>query len=682
VADPRSRPGRARVCIHWSLAALALVALVGCNSGPPPRVTRPELPPVDAPDALRGTLLTQVTFNGVEPSLVGGIGFVVGLAGTGGEPLDERVAATLERQMGLMGVGETGAWEGTPLEGVSPRQLLSDPNTAAVVVTAAIPPGAPEGREFDVFVRALNASSLEGGRLWTTELRIGPPRTFGETTRRLIGEAKGDIFINPFATQGAEDIARQRTIGRVLGGGTVTDPLQIEVRLRNPSHARARLIVNTINSRFPQRAGDLEPTAKGRNDQSIALRVPYRFRDRPARFLQLVQHLQMDASFPEVHARRYVEALKSQPELADSLSWALQAIGDDALPFVRELYDSDDQITQVTALEVGAGLGDALAARHLKPMAASGPTSLRTRAITLLGRLDAGPSIDIALREQAAADELTVRVAAYEALAERAERSQRSRLAYANEESLLSQTGRVPLRRIDRLAEMRLPAGTIHGVSRLPIGDKFTLDRVPYGDPLIYVTQHGQPRIVLFGEKLTLERPAFVSAWDRRLLLAAEDDSGPIRVRYETRPIALPRFGGEPRSRTYQHTVSENVVDLIDLLARDPSPESPEPGLDMSYPEVVGALSALHEDGAVNAAFATEQDQLVARILAAAGGGEITMRPEDESEEGRVVLSADELAGDAAENTALEPGSTASLVVPIERGEQGEGENRRRRRPR
>ena len=119
-------------------------------------------------------------------------------------------AATLERQMGLMGVGETGAWEGTPLEGVSPRQLLSDPNTAAVVVTAAIPPGAPEGREFDVFVRALNASSLEGGRLWTTELRIGPPRTFGETTRRLIGEAKGDIFINPFATQGAEDIARQR----------------------------------------------------------------------------------------------------------------------------------------------------------------------------------------------------------------------------------------------------------------------------------------------------------------------------------------------------------------------------------------------------------------------------------------------------------------------------------------
>jgi len=157
------------------------------------------LPPVDAPDALRGTLLTQVTFNGVEPSLVGGIGFVVGLAGTGGEPLDERVAATLERQMGLMGVGETGAWEGTPLEGVSPRQLLSDPNTAAVVVTAAIPPGAPEGREFDVFVRALNASSLEGGRLWTTELRIGPPRTFGETTRRLIGEAKGDIFINPFA---------------------------------------------------------------------------------------------------------------------------------------------------------------------------------------------------------------------------------------------------------------------------------------------------------------------------------------------------------------------------------------------------------------------------------------------------------------------------------------------------
>ncbi|MEX0876017.1 MAG: flagellar basal body P-ring protein FlgI, partial [Phycisphaerales bacterium] len=202
-----------------------------------PTVTR------DIPSALRGTVGAEARITGVERTLVSGIGFVVGLSGTGGLTIPEQYAAHLEREMGINGIGISNDDPNSPLAGQSPSELLRDPNTAAVIVQAAVPAGAREGESFDVYVRAINATSLEGGQLWTTDLRIGPPSAFGNPQARILGKAKGPIFINPFAEPGGQFDGITRDVGRVLDGGGVTFPTRIEIILDNPSHQRARQIV-------------------------------------------------------------------------------------------------------------------------------------------------------------------------------------------------------------------------------------------------------------------------------------------------------------------------------------------------------------------------------------------------------------------------------------------------------
>ncbi|MEM7621795.1 MAG: flagellar basal body P-ring protein FlgI [Planctomycetota bacterium] len=662
---PQSRRPRAAVAV----ATLGILLLGACSSRPPARVTRPSLPPVDAPAVLRGTLGTQIEFFGIQPTLVSGIGFVVGLPGTGGQVLDERIAGSLERQMGLMGVGREGAWTGTALEGLSPRQVLSDPNTAAVVVTAAIPPGTPSGRTFDVFVRALNASSLEGGRLWTTDLRLGPPTVFGSPTARIMGRARGEIYTNPFVEGGTSSAVAMRPAGRVLGGGTVTEALQIEARLRNPSHGRARLIVNTINSRFPQRAGDRLPTASGRDDASIALSVPHRYLDRSAEFIQILRHMQIDNSFPQIYAKRYTDALITEPYLAGDLAWALQALDEPALPFMRELYDHPEIAPRFAALQAGAGLGDPLSAPHLIELArtASSP-AIQSDAIALLARVDAGPTVDLALRDLAALDTLTIRVAAYEALAERAEREQARRLAVLDEQEGLVATGRLSVPQLELLAASRLPAGTLQAVSRLTLGE-FQLDRVPFGEPMIYVTQQRTPRVVLFGDDLRVNRPSFVSAWNNRFLLVAEDDAAPVRLRYESDVLRSRASALATPRRVVEHEVDPSITDLVDLLSHTPSPEDPRPGFGMNYSEVVGTLYALRRGGATNAAFATENDRLTADILSATEGVPVVMRPENEGDEEEIVIVEGGIFGEDVQETTprLTPAGEPTLVVPINR---------------
>lgn len=651
-------------------AALGVGVLIGgasCTFKGASRAVRPQLPPIDAPSALRGTLLTQADFLGVEPTLVSGIGLVVGLAGTGGQPLDERVAGHLEREMGLMGVGDPTGWAGTAFEGLTPRQILADPNTAAVVVSAAVPPGAPPGSPFDVAVRALNATSLEGGRLFTTEMRLGAPSPFGSAQQQKVGEARGDIYTNPFAEPGSGRSAASRINGRVLGGGVVTESLDMVLRLRSPSHARARLWTSAINSRFPQREGDREPTARGRDDTNVAIRVPRRYLDRPGEFLNILKHMQIDAQFPQVYAQRYTNALIREPYLANELSWALQALGEPALPFVRELYTYPEIAPRLAALQAGAGLGDALAVPHLKELIEDGPEAVRPEAIALLGRLEAGPSLDLFLRDLTAEPELTIRVAAYEALAGRAERERRRALLEEEIASGVIESQRMSLAVLEARSRAVLPPGTLQGVSRIPMAGKFFLDRVPYGDPLIYVTQQDIPKVVLFGESLELERPLFVSAWSNRLMLVSGASGEPVRVRYETVPIADPRTPGRPRGRVLTHDLEPSVTRLIDLLAHDPSPEFPEPGFDMSYAEVVGALYEVSRNGGLRGAFATEQDRLTADLLAAAAAEPVVVRPETQADAQEPVVIDDFLSPIPTNAPAptLDPNGRPILVVPL-----------------
>ncbi|MBC7771876.1 MAG: flagellar basal body P-ring protein FlgI [Pyrinomonadaceae bacterium] len=628
------------------LVGLAGLSVAACSS--PKRELQRSAEPVvvrDIPEPLRRTVGAEVTFRGIEPTLVSGFGIVVGLSGTGGGYIDPGVRATMERELARGGISRGNAKPGDI--GQSPDEFLRDPNVTVVIVEAAIPPGAPKGAKFDVRVRTLPNSgtgSLEGGMLWTVPLRIGPATTMTGVKTRVIAEARGPIFINPFAQPGGggaigSDASGQdavnRTSGRILGGGVVTDPLKIDLVLDNESHTRARAITAAINTRFPEGRSDDGPTASGRNAGSVAVRVPMAYRDRADEFLGLLRHLSIDQSFSQELARRYVEDLKTFPELADNIGWCLRAIGPPAVPFLKDAYDFPQLAPRLAALEAGAKLGDPRTLPHLRQIAENGPAGFKVPAIQLMGVLPPNPLVNESLRDLVNSSTLDVRIAAYEALLARRDVT------------------------IDRMVIADDP--------RFP---KFFIDLVPSGDPLIYITQQGEPRIVLFGgtgegyglrrDSIQLDKPLLVSAWSDRFMLAAESEDAPVRLMYS-----------DPKSgrRVTEQTVPPQIAALLAYMAHKPSPEDPAPGLGFSYSEVVGALYEIHRQQGVMALFATEQDRLLAMVADAAKASLVTQRPEvsTDAEGVGMVFEPEKSPAPAVSAAGETAGAKPTLVVPLER---------------
>ncbi|MBX3361016.1 MAG: flagellar basal body P-ring protein FlgI [Phycisphaeraceae bacterium] len=621
-------PQLARFSLFFATLALLaafVLPLGGCGGSKkePPRA-RTVAPVVrNVPASLRGTIGSEVTINGVQPVVVSGLGLVVGLNGTGGLALDSGVAATMERELGLRGISQGGnTTAGTNVAGMSPRELLADPNTAVVTVYAAIPPGSPKGATFDVYLRALNATSLEGGMLWTTDMRIGDPTVIGGYRTQKLASARGPVFVNPFVDPGSATTGVGQAVGRVLDGGFVDSPLKLELQLDNESGSRARSIVAAINSRFPP--GSHGQTARGRSAGSIALSVPPQYAERPADFLELIAHLPIDQANLDAFAQSYVRVMKNEPAMAEAMMWCLRAIGERSLPFVRELYDEPDIVPRMAALNVGAWLGDPRVVDPLLRLANTGPTPIRIEAIGLLKTVQGGPTLELALRGLLSERDLTVRVAAYETLAARAERVQLARVTERNPSlKVVTDAGT-----FEPTVSRVLSGTTIHGVERRVIGEKFALDRVRGGEPLVYVTQQRAPRVVVFGDGPVVTEGAFASIWSDRLMLVKDSPASDPRIYYQ-----------DYRStRVVQTTVPTELPELIEFFGRRPSPQDPRPGLDLTYSEIVGALYGLQTAGAINTAFATERDKLMAQLLDANQRALVEERPETASDASETVF--------------------------------------------
>ncbi len=633
----------ARTSAARLLILLACLAATACNK--PQRQVAPSTVRIeDVPPVLRGTIGAESAIRGTSPTLVSGLGIVVGLNGTGGGEYDQAVLANMEREVARNGIGRGGPAYGE-LEGVTPLQFLRSPNVAIVIVQAVIPPGTPEGTPFDVYVSAMpnsSVTSLEGGLLWTTELRLGPPSLVGGVRQRKMAEARGPIFINPFSEpaggESGESVGLTRTRGRVLAGGVVTEPLKLQMVLDNESHSRARTIVNSVNSRFPRGPGDEDPIARGRGAdgpagnkyQSITITVPRAFANDPGEFLQLLRYTRVDQAFPQEFAKRYVDELKANPAMSDEISWCLQAIGKPAIPFLLPMYDYPELGPRMAALEAGAKLGDQRTVPRLIELARSAPGSLRVQAIGLLGRMPANPNINLALRELVNEAELEIRVAAYEALVQQRD-----------------------------ISITRVPVGPD---PRMP---KFYIESINADQPMVYVTQQGQPRIVLFAPRdrgIPFNKPVFVSMWSDRLMFNAASEASPVKMRYYSTRT----------NQAVEREAPETAFELIHYLAQRPTPENPAPGLDLSYSEVVGALYTLTTRGGFDAAFATEEDRLRAAILQAGRTATLADRPETTAEDqtDATVFKAD-LAGDGVspakegELTAPDAATRRSKIIPL-----------------
>jgi len=192
-----------------------------------------------------------------------GYGLIVGLQGTGdglrSSPFTEQSMRAMLQNLGISTQG-----------GQS-----SAKNTAAVMVTANLPPFASPGSRIDVTVSSLgDASSLRGGTLIMTSL--------SGADGQIYAVAQGSIIVSGFQAQGAAATVTEgvTTAGRVPGGAIVErelparfkDSVNLVLQLRNPDFSTSIRIADTVNAYASSRFG--APIAEAKDSQEVAIAKP------------------------------------------------------------------------------------------------------------------------------------------------------------------------------------------------------------------------------------------------------------------------------------------------------------------------------------------------------------------------------------------------------------------------
>ncbi|RVV96866.1 flagellar basal body P-ring protein FlgI [Mesobaculum littorinae] len=192
------------------------------------------------------------TFEGVRENQLVGYGLVVGLNGTGDRLRNSPFTqASIEGMLERLGVGNLA------------NEEIRTENTAAVMVTAMLPPFSRLGGTIDVVVSSLgDATSLRGGTLIVTPLSGAD----GE----IYAVAQGPIAVAGYAAQGvnASIVEGVPTVARIENGATVEREVDfalssldsIRVALRTPDFTTAHRVEQAINAAIGGGAAALDST--------------------------------------------------------------------------------------------------------------------------------------------------------------------------------------------------------------------------------------------------------------------------------------------------------------------------------------------------------------------------------------------------------------------------------------
>src|SRR5436305_2643600 len=157
----------------------------------------PDIPP-------HGSRLKElVSIEGVRNNQLIGYGLVVGLNGTGDRRQTVFSAQTLTNILQHMGVNV-------------PPAAIQVKNTAAVMVTATLPPFAQPGSTIDATAAAVgDASNLQGGILLMTMLR--------GVNGEVFAAAQGPVITGGFVAggPGSNQTVNHPTVGRIPSGASL-----------------------------------------------------------------------------------------------------------------------------------------------------------------------------------------------------------------------------------------------------------------------------------------------------------------------------------------------------------------------------------------------------------------------------------------------------------------------------
>lgn len=234
--------------------------------------------------AFAARLKELVSIEGARENQLIGYGLVVGLAGTGDRQQALFSAQSLTNLLERMGVSV-------------PSMAIRVRNTAAVMVTATLPPFAQPGMRIDVTAAAIgDASNLQGGLLLMTSLKGGDGQVYAV--------AQGAVVTGGFVAgrSGTSQTVNHPTVGRVPNGAIVERPApsvspdkQIHLQLRQADYTTAVRVAAMLNKRFTSNGS---PVAKAENSVLVSVHVPEAYRLRPVEFLSELEGLSVEADQP------------------------------------------------------------------------------------------------------------------------------------------------------------------------------------------------------------------------------------------------------------------------------------------------------------------------------------------------------------------------------------------------
>jgi flagellar P-ring protein FlgI len=221
-----------------------------------------------------------VSIEGVRENQLIGYGLVVGLAGTGDRRQTLFSAQSLTNMLERLGVSVPGS-------------AIRVNNTAAVMVTATLPPFAQPGLHIDVTAAAIgDASNLQGGILLLTSLRGADGQVYAV--------AQGPVITGGFSSGrgGNSQTVNHPTVGRAPAAATVERAAPgvapksvVRLQLRQSDFTTSSRIVDAVNKKF-------DDAAKADNAGLVSIAVPPDYAARTTAFISELEALTVDADRP------------------------------------------------------------------------------------------------------------------------------------------------------------------------------------------------------------------------------------------------------------------------------------------------------------------------------------------------------------------------------------------------
>ena len=219
--------------------------------------------------------ITQV--RGVRENTVVGYGIVTGLAMTGD---NSRSTQITNRQL-LQNLGTV----------IEQANYIQKGSSAAVMVTATIPPFAKNGDKIDVTVSTIaDAKSLEGGVLVQTHLRAAN----GE----VVAIAQGPISVggSSKSANGSSKRTSITTTGRIPGGAIMERDMNTQIGdadsltlvLQNADYTTASRIADEINTKVTP--------AKALDGSSVKVMIPDKFLNDRVTFLSILENMNINVA--------------------------------------------------------------------------------------------------------------------------------------------------------------------------------------------------------------------------------------------------------------------------------------------------------------------------------------------------------------------------------------------------